>query len=114
MALCRLSPVAGVQVMMMMMMIMMMMVMMMTSSLELGRSMGWLLEPMWAAAWVDSNDTFCDSFYRNPQTLQHFLKFTQKTLSGCPERCDCEVADEQRKVSTPVLYCTYKTGSLHL
>ena len=94
--------------MMMMMMIMMMMVMMMTSSLELGRSMGWLLEPMWAAAWVDSNDTFCDSFYRNPQTLQHFLKFTQKTLSGCPERCDCEVADEQRKVSIGSVhqYCT--------
>ena len=23
----------------------------------------------------------------------------QKTLSGCPDQCDCEVADELRKVS---------------
>ena len=23
----------------------------------------------------------------------------QKTVSGCPERCDCEVAEERRKVS---------------
>ena len=84
------------------------------SSLQLGVSMSWLLEPSWSQAWADRDNTFCDSFYRNPQTLEHFLKFTQvgvteelaflivsvqKTLSGCPDQCDCEVADEERVVS---------------
>ena len=27
------------------------------------------------------------------------LILLQKTVSGCPERCDCEVAEERRKVS---------------
>ena len=27
------------------------------------------------------------------------LVLLQKTVSGCPERCDCEVAEERRKVS---------------
>ena len=47
------------------------------SSLQLGVSMSWLLEPSWSQAWADRDNTFCDSFYRNPQTLEHFLKFTQ-------------------------------------
>ena len=25
--------------------------------------------------------------------------YVQKTLSGCPDQCDCEVADEERVVS---------------
>ena len=34
-------------------------------------------------------------------TLLFFLRvpLSQKTVSGCPERCDCEVAEERRKVS---------------
>ena len=51
------------------------------SSLELGISMGWALEPGWSGAWVDREITYCDSFYRNPQTLHHFLKFTQVRIN---------------------------------
>ena len=27
----------------------------------------------------------------SPATLHSFLKFTQKTVTACPQACDCEV-----------------------
>ena len=59
------------------------------SSLQLGGTMSWLLEPGWSRAWADRDITFCDSFYRNPQTLQHFLKFTQVWCHWGGDPSDC-------------------------